>query len=872
MLRDVWGTTNLRRRHFVFQHGIFARWQRTEGEEEEEKKIIIENSFWVALRRCAVHVVPLSISIFILTVNLKGYYIGTVFPTMISSETMNLVFLQVAAKGHELLIIASLTTIIFQISRHELLFGDGLPLGLVGSGLLFGNIGYFFSREFLGSLSYAGNRWRKALFLITLLIAGVTAALVGPSSAVLMVPTNQKVHSGGTSFYMKGSKDDLWPVQLDANLTDNIPYCNSENSTRYAVCPSGGFQSLWSRFSQVDASNFRTAIGARSYAKSLSGASIYWPIDSPLSLVPRVYTLGDIRHHNGSQASTFLVQPHAATAVLLQRITTDWWAALTSHSKQESDSIDDRVAEARVISPLTRVKCSPPRNLSAASRDVEFPIVQENSWMGSANFALETLSSNASDHLRFQWIHLPDSFGLATIGSVFESPWAGDNSSRVVVGCTLKANWVNATIFTDEYSFWNGWYPWNIEFGTLRPSWVTPKTGESSYPTNGRIAVSDSWLDMLTPPTPPEGPSYYPWKPSTIESILMNSGLSSLPEPGSNLSPTEDWLDGDVYGGNKTAMLELVICSVFEDGLSRSGIQEMYNTSGSASTWPLSTYAKRPDFDARILDGRNAMNPPNPSSGDFTRLQVQMSVSGYAYQGSLAEYLAMTVLFVHILFATAHIAWTLFYGETSDSWDSVSKIITLAQNSKVASGPLRNTGAGIDHMRTFSRMARIRATRDTESIEEADRVQLIFEENKKSRSNRSYTQIRDGDKLPLFNDDQSISNAPSSYTGVEGHDEENVPVALQEVPRPASEAASEQLDLQIPATERFIRDGSLRGHPTWPVYSSRNTSFSSTVPVVISSSSRQNSLSSMLATKSRPSSIMVPQEIEQVVEVGRQYG
>ncbi|KAH7374146.1 hypothetical protein BKA64DRAFT_260042 [Cadophora sp. MPI-SDFR-AT-0126] len=791
---------------------------------------------------------------------------------MISSETMNLVFLQVAAKGHELLIIASLTTIIFQFSRHELLFGDGLPLGLVGSGILFGNMGYFFSREFLGSLSYAGNRWRKALFLLTLLIAGVTAALAGPSSAVLMVPTNQKVSGGGTSFYMKGTKDDLWPIQLDANLTETIPYCNSENSTRYAVCPSGGFQSLWSRFSQVDSSNFKTAIGARSYAKSLSGASVYWSIDSPLSLVPRVYTLGDIRNKNGSQASTFLVQPHAATAIMLQRITTDWWGALASQSKQKPDAIDDRVAEARVPSPLTRVKCSPPRNLSAILRDVEFPIVQENSWMGSANLALDTLSSNASDHLRFQWIHLPESFGVATIGSVFESPWTGDNSSRVVVGCTLKANWVNATIFTDEYSFWNGWYPWNIEFGTLHPSWITPKTGEPSYPTNGRIAVSDSWLDMLTPPTPPEGPPYYPWKPSTIESILMTSGLSSLPEPGSNVSPTEDWLEGDVYGGNKTAMLELIICSVFEDGLSRSGIQEMYNISGSASTWPLSTYEKMPDYDIRILDGRDAINPPNLFSGNLTRLRVRMSVSGYAYQGSLAEYLAMTVLFVHIFFAIAHISWTLFHAETSDSWDSISKIITLAQNSKPTFGPLKNTGAGIDHLRTFSRLARIRATRDTESTEEADRVQLLFEEDKKSRSSQSYTRIRDGDKLPLFDDDQSIANVPSSYPDIESHDEENVPVTLQEFPHQASGGVSEQLDLQIPATERFTRDGSLRGYQTWPVYSSRNTSFSSTVPLVLASSSRQDSLSSMQAIKSRPGSAMVSEEIEQVVEVGRRYG
>jgi hypothetical protein len=87
--------------------------------------------------------------------NLKGYYIGEQFASLIRSETINLALLQTAAKVQELLIVASLATIILHITREELLYGSGLAIELVGLGLAFSQIGYFFfSKEFLGSLHY----------------------------------------------------------------------------------------------------------------------------------------------------------------------------------------------------------------------------------------------------------------------------------------------------------------------------------------------------------------------------------------------------------------------------------------------------------------------------------------------------------------------------------------------------------------------------------------------------------------------------------------------------------------------------------------------------------------------------------------------
>lgn len=102
-----------------------------------------------------------------------------------------------------------------------------------------------------------------------------------------------------------------------------------------------------------------------------------------------------------------------------------------------------------------------------------------------------------------------------------------------------------------------------------------------------------------------------------------------------------------------------------------------------------------------------------------------MKIGGFAYQGSLSECLAMTVLFVHIAFALSHTTWILCSKETSDSWHSVSKIIVLAQNSRPSVGILKNASANIDHLETYSQNAKIRAPQ-VQGLEGFDHVELIF--------------------------------------------------------------------------------------------------------------------------------------------------
>lgn len=110
----------------------------------EEKKVVINSSIWVALTRSCVHGLPLAISIILFWLNFNNSFIGAQLsgPSGVNDE-VKFQILQFAAKAHELLIVASTATVIFHMIRNELVFGSGIPLGLLASGFSFSGLGFF---------------------------------------------------------------------------------------------------------------------------------------------------------------------------------------------------------------------------------------------------------------------------------------------------------------------------------------------------------------------------------------------------------------------------------------------------------------------------------------------------------------------------------------------------------------------------------------------------------------------------------------------------------------------------------------------------------------------------------------------------------
>lgn len=712
---------------FSFDRYVPLRRLVATNRDTEPKKIVISDSTTKALLRCAPHLLPVGISVTILTLTFRGTYLGANFDPLFGSETLTLMSFQIAAKIHEVLIVASLSLIIFHAVRHELLYGNGLPLGLIGSGFNFGSFDFFFTREFRGALlnwGKPGQRLRKAGFIVLLCIAGFIAALAGPSSATLIVPTSQTYPAGSTDFFLAGSSQDFWPSDIADAASSLQKFCSPENSSNLGICPAGGYLSIRDHWGRMNYTNF-IEYNIPPYAKGLSGSRFYWPISSPASPIPPRYALGNARTTSDFTPGgyTFFVQPHAAVATMMQKVAGDWWTALESHWKLPDSQVDDRKISAQVPAAITTVRCANPQNLSNAERSVQFPAIPGRfDYTNGKKFTVQSLNDSAVDHVRFQWVHLPGDFGAVSIGGVFESAWNADGSSRVVIGCSAQGGWVPTQVLTDEYTFWSGWYPWDVQWGDRTPSWVQT----SSSPTNGRVALNDTWLNLLTPSALVTIPEDSGWVPSTIESIIDASALGGGLSDQDGLSMTESWVKDGQSGISRTVLLESVISSVIVDGLSRSGLDRIFNTDGPESEWSLAAFDPVSDFATRILSGQTALQEPNQRDADITTLHMKMEITGFALRATLTGFLAMAVLSAHIIMAVIHIICVVVFKKTSTSWDSISELIALAQNSRPAYSALANTGGGINYRRTYGRIATIRVKSMLDKVD-SEHVEIVFE-------------------------------------------------------------------------------------------------------------------------------------------------
>lgn len=186
----------------------------------EEPKPVFRQSFWIALSRCTIHLAPCTVFALLLSLNYNAVYIGPGFVTT-QSDALILALFQVAAKLLEIVCVASLTTVVLQFLRHELV-NEGVPFCFISSGIYFSKANCLWSPGMLVGIMQClenwrdfNRSWRKARLIIVIAVTASIAVLIAPSSAVLLQPRLQDVPAGGTDFYVPDTADQLWPSVLD---------------------------------------------------------------------------------------------------------------------------------------------------------------------------------------------------------------------------------------------------------------------------------------------------------------------------------------------------------------------------------------------------------------------------------------------------------------------------------------------------------------------------------------------------------------------------------------------------------------------------------------------------------------------------------
>ncbi len=179
--------------------------------------------------------VPLAITVTILLLNTLGVYWQDLGHP---NQSTILQALQYAAKAHEVTMAASLTAIVVHQIQYNLTGSNGVPLGFLTAGFQLSDPLFVCKKEFFrGAMPRVHSRRPlRSSVLIYLLIVGFALTLVvGPSSAVAMIPRLDwwdvsKVNAFGPEYtdrvYFNHTEADLWPVNISNAIYANLSQCS----------------------------------------------------------------------------------------------------------------------------------------------------------------------------------------------------------------------------------------------------------------------------------------------------------------------------------------------------------------------------------------------------------------------------------------------------------------------------------------------------------------------------------------------------------------------------------------------------------------------------------------------------------------------
>jgi hypothetical protein len=172
--------------------------------------IAIYRSRRLAAFHCLLHMIPLGGATTLLFLRWTLYWIGDNPP--------NATTLQFVVKFHELLMQASIVEVVLCIVRSEATRGF-VPLGAFSGAMQAIQLLYLWSQDFLSvstSDTFRGRVWSREVMITAMPVLCILTALVGPSSAILMIPEpGCSKHMNPMPVFMDPNES-LHPTYLDA--------------------------------------------------------------------------------------------------------------------------------------------------------------------------------------------------------------------------------------------------------------------------------------------------------------------------------------------------------------------------------------------------------------------------------------------------------------------------------------------------------------------------------------------------------------------------------------------------------------------------------------------------------------------------------
>ncbi|KAK8099967.1 hypothetical protein PG999_010341 [Apiospora kogelbergensis] len=682
----------------------------------EPPKTIISRNSLTALLRCSVHVIPIGVTGFLAWLNLTGYFLGDQLAGGAANHDRDQLLLQIAAKITEIAMVASLSTTIMCTVRAEAMSKEGVPLGLLSSPFRFNNMNYFWSTAFLAGATARSKNWFRRVSVVLLIFAcGVLAVVVGPSVALLMIPSTENAWpAGGTDFWLLGTSDTLWPDAINVSHVGG-DFCLHPDETNIKAAVVGLSSCPWNGYTQL--------------AKSLQDRNIDW--QSNFTFIDGVVKRQVTRHQVGAdmeEGETWAFGPHVATASFVKMISHEWVLATQIASSAQRPGSNSNLknattgmgeAHAQSWLPTSRVRCwSTGRyenqpSTGTSEQQLLFPLLPEfgsspqgtgNNWNVSATIGRRYKDKSIATH----WVDVPAPNAENHLGAaiIVETSYQEQYGTRAIqlTPCSLDIRWAMGTNIGSGLPGTDNM----VVYGALKALEDSSTSGEISTswaPTPGpdwRFAAADrAWLETLLPLV--EGTREEGW--TTAAAMFAHAGSNS------SAGLMEDAFPSLPY-------IESTLATLVVDGMSRIGLNENMQRVNLGRYNGLRTLPQRRTdpgayFD-KLLAGETVVVPPPGVAADaVARLRWDVRVSGLAYgANSTAAYLALAVLLACSAIAVGHGAYVLATRRSSEAWDCVEELVLLSQLSRPsASAALVNTAGGIHRRAAYRVGAHILARR-----------------------------------------------------------------------------------------------------------------------------------------------------------------
>ncbi len=669
---------------------------------QEPKKVAIQESRLYALLGTIIHLIPVAGVAVVVTLNIKGHLFGFFVVDYLDSSSNWLPVLFIAAKLHDLFMLASLTSFVFSVMCSELCCRDGLPYGAVFSGFQIRQPSIMWSQETWGLLkSNETPRLHRAKLALVIFGAGILAVAVGPASGGLMVPRLKLSDVGSTPFWLNATDSNLFPSTLNDTLVRSS-CANISGQPSLNSCPSSGWEALAGFASLSRAAGLQGPPGSNWNGDSVDNFINSSSSDNVIDLLGSYATRSMYRTWFNDEASPLMTTQHAALAEALFVISQMWNLITQSTTNAYLAGASSHTLSA--WQPYSAVFCSSNYTIDNASDTRPIPFVHPY----GSTYGSDLMTTNRSGLLQTQENETKPSLLFLDLKSLH---WSDPFLNDITVGAVISES--NTSFSTCiVHAGWASTYL-NLSTGSVE----SPSNISTLF--NRTIEISPSWAEYLNPVTDSSG--------NRVFASLSSFFNGDLNQRLAQMDP------GDQTRFQLRYAYESILAALVTNGLANVYIDSTLQGDLVVAALCAVTDPDEPCDWSKLYSSDPAYfkTPSEAKPLGWNEWQVKHSVQGLAYssEGIVIKFY-IVVLLVYAAIVVLYSLYSLVMGRTSSPWRSVWELTTLALVSPQPDKGLNefhSTSTGIYGLGVFEKNVRVVAVDEGQGAENGrEELQLVF--------------------------------------------------------------------------------------------------------------------------------------------------